>query len=209
MKIREQIDAVLRGERPQDVIETIGDWHTRYPDGRRVPMTPAEVKDHFTPIGQRNAAAWTAATSGPYGVSTPKTAEPEKIGDVSGQPETPEEHVQHVQKHLEAFNAVQRLHGKYGASDTEPDWHFHDVLRNAVHGKPHRAPNSSGGWEIFSEKSQGGDPRFRGSGKAVRDLRKAAIAAYHAVRKGMRHKNPEVRKAVKKHVRDFAWRVDI
>lgn len=168
-----------------DVSETIKDFRTVYPDGRVVPMTPEQERAHFTPYGT-----------------------PEKVGDVSGQPTTPEEWTGHVQKHLDAFRAVQTKHGHYGAGDTEPDWHFHDVLRNAVRGKPHKAPASSGGWEIFSEKSQQ-DPRFRGSSKAVRDLRTAAIAAYHAVRKGMKHKNPEVRRAVEKHVRDYAWRVDI
>ena len=159
--------------------------------------TPSKVV--LKPMGEDNAmGTFSEATSGPPPGSM------ERVGDVSSAGGTePEQWVQHIDQHIQNFKALQAKHGRHGARDTEPDWHFENMLRNTLHGHEPEIPRSAREWELYTVKSQ------PGVGTAGRELTSAAGQTHRALKRALKHANPEVRRAVYNHVRGRCWRVEI
>jgi hypothetical protein len=99
-----------------------------------------------------------------------------------------------VKQAFKEFNEAQSNFSNFGAYDTEPDWQFQNIIRNAVTKGKGVLPRSVRGWELYYD--------MEGAGKAVKGLNKAAKKARDLVLKHWG--NIEVRK----FVMDECWRVD-
>ena len=98
------------------------------------------------------------------------------------------------------FEKAQSSYANQGACDTEPDWVWHYVLREAAHGRSY--PDDAvtvGDWQLFS--------RVRGSGLAAARLTKVARDAHAAILKLMETLNDKGWRRVEVFLEDYCWRV--
>lgn len=100
--------------------------------------------------------------------------------------------VKEVEQAFKEFSEAQKNFSKFGAGDTEPDWQFQNIIRNAVTKGKGALPRSVRGWELYD---------MEGAGKAVKGLNKAAKKARDLTLKHWG--NIEVRKLVEGE----CWRV--
>lgn len=105
-------------------------------------------------------------------------------------------HVEKVTAAIAGFEATAKSLGKFGATDTEPMFHFHFVLRAAADGYPTTPPESAATWELYS-----GMP-----GNAVAASRLTA-AARKAVKAIVAAFGTDEWNDVRDMVARYAWRV--
>ena len=94
------------------------------------------------------------------------------------------------------MDALQSKLSKFGAGDTEPDWHYQNAIRNAFHGKKFESLNADG-WELFSV--------VKGSGKAASRMNAATRKITNLI---LGAKVSEL-DAIRDWARGELWRVDI
>jgi hypothetical protein len=94
---------------------------------------------------------------------------------------------------MKEWDKVQGKYSKFGATDTEPDWHFQDALRHAYQGV--RKVPVDGNWELFSS--------VPGSRAAAKELTKFTEEAVAAILQGSREKFSV------EDARDHIWRVNL
>lgn len=87
-------------------------------------------------------------------------------------------------------------YSRYGAADTEPDWHFEAIVRDAFLGKPFKALTRQQ-WEVFQST-----PR-----EVVTALNGFARQAHRQTRQLARAKSR--RPAVYEQLNQRLWRVDL
>jgi hypothetical protein len=94
------------------------------------------------------------------------------------------------------MEALQHKLRKWGADDTEPDWHYQDQVRNALFGK---APMilTAREWELFSD--------IPGAARAASQMSTQTLRVCTVV---LNCKVSELG-AVKEYMREFFWRVDL
>ena len=51
---------------------------------------------------------------------------------------------------IEKFEEIQCKHSKCGATDTEPNWVFTNLMRKLFKGRKLYVPKSADGWELFT-----------------------------------------------------------
>ena len=97
-----------------------------------------------------------------------------------------------IKKVMSDFSKVQNSLSSFGACDTEPDGHFHYVIRAAVTRQEYPIKNLET-WELYSG--------MKGSRAAMNRIDKAARRAYRVVLK-------EAVSADLKELQQICWRTD-
>lgn len=99
-----------------------------------------------------------------------------------------------LKKLIKAFETRQEKYADLGATDTEPDWQFQNVLRTTILGGVAKMPETARDWELYSREA--------GAGRAARSLTAAAKKVVEHIRSvPLRNIEP-----VTTYLRDYCWR---
>jgi hypothetical protein len=104
--------------------------------------------------------------------------------------------LERIQLAHKEMDQLQSNLSKYGAGDTEPDWHYQNAVRNAVLGREFESLNAHG-WEIFDGVA--------GSGKAAQRLN----AQTRKITKLILGARVSELHEIREWVRNNLWRVDL
>lgn len=97
-----------------------------------------------------------------------------------------------VKKAVSEVEATQKEYSSFGAWDSEPDWHVHYAMAQALEGET-VIPSTAREWELFTASMN--------CGKAGRAMSKATIKLVKAIQRWAGDKE------VRNYVKDHCWRV--
>jgi hypothetical protein len=101
-----------------------------------------------------------------------------------------ENSLEQLKKKIAAFEKAQNECRDWGAGDTEPDWHFQNLIGQALQGRPWESLDADG-WDLFSDKP--------GAHNAAAKLNEAAKQVYDHIQAN----------GIYKYLTDYCWRVNL